>query len=73
LAKSRAEQLQQEYLDGLFSKPKVDVSVAFKATSNHYWIYCRPNRMYPVPFKVVLPMKEINEIKYGSNTYSYAK
>ncbi len=73
MAKSRAEQLQQEYLDRQVSKPKVDVSKQFKGTSNHFWMYCRPNRMYPVPFKATLPMNEINKIKYGTNTYSHAK
>lgn len=73
MAKSRSERLQQEYLDSLVSKPKVDVSAEFKDISNHFWIYCRPNRMYPMPFKVNLPMTEINQIKYGSNTYSSAK
>jgi len=73
MAKSRAEQLQQEYLDRLVAKPKVYVSAEFKGTSNHFWMYCRPNRMYPIPFKASLPMNEINQIKYGSNTYSFAK
>lgn len=73
MAKSRAEQLQQEYLDGLFSKPKVDVSKQFKGAADHFWFYIRPNRIYPIPFKVVLPMNEINQIKFGTNTYSFAK
>lgn len=73
MAKSRAEQLQQEYLDRLVVKPKVDVSAEFKGISNHFWMYLKPNRMYPIPFKVVLPMNEINQIKFGSNTYSFTK
>lgn len=71
-AKSRAEQLQQEYLDRQVSKPKVDVSV-FKGTGDNFWFYYRPHRMFPIPFKATLPMTEINQIKYGNNTYSYAK
>ena len=77
MAESRAQKLQRQYLENLPDKPqvkRVDVSINFKNTVDTFWIYCRPAKtINPIPYKTVLPLNEINQIKFGKNSYHIGK
>lgn len=73
MLKNRQQQLSEAYIREVQQKPKIQALNNFKGHKDRFWVYQRPNRMYPVPFKAKLPMNEINQIKYGDNTYNYAK
>jgi hypothetical protein len=71
--------LQREYLENLQAKPpapvKVDISFEYKDIVDIFWIYLRRNLrlLCPVPYIYKLNWKEINQIKYGNNTYHFGK
>lgn len=82
MAETRAQMLQREYLANLQNKPSapavVDHGENYRGKKDAFWIYIRPfTLLYPVlppyPMKFTLCWHEINQIKYGNNTYHHGK
>lgn len=76
MAETRAQKLQRQYLEGLPDKPqpvkRVDVFKNFKDNVDVFWIYLRPAKIInPVPYKSWVSWNEINQIKFGKNTYHF--
>lgn len=70
---SRAEHLQREYLANLQAAAPVKKQPDREYGSAVFWIYIRKNIFHKIPEALRLEMEQINQVKFGQNTYYHGK